>query len=145
MSHIRIAQCSDAQELQKLNDLFNGKSSHTLAAIQESLETNTKEIVYVATDNDQLVGFCCGQICKSMCYSILYAEITELFVLDGYRRQGIGRQLLKSMESDLAKQDVRHFHILTLKDNCAAQSLYRSLGYVVTSEILLDKTINLSI
>ena len=142
MKHIRMAQCSDAQELLKLNGLFNGKSSNTLAAIQESLETNTKEIVCVATDEDQLVGFCCGQICKSMCYSIIYAEITELFVLDGYRRLGIGRQLLKFMESELAKRGACHFHILTLQDNCAAQSLYRSLGYVVTSEILLDKTTN---
>ena len=139
MNDIRIAQCSDAQELQKLNGLFNGKSSNTLAAIQESLRTNTKEIVCVAADEDQLAGFCCGQICESMCYPVPYAEITELFVLDGCRRQGIGRQLLKFMESELTRRGVCHLHILTSRDNCAAQSLYRSLGYVVTSEILLDK------
>ena len=140
MIHIRIAQCADAQELQKLNDLFNGKNSNTLAAIRESLQTNTNEIVCVAADQDQLVGFCCGQIGKSMCYPILYAEITELFVVDACRRQGVGKQLMHFMESELAKRGVRHLHILTYKDNCAAQSLYGSLGYVVTSEILLDKS-----
>ena len=139
MSHIRIAQYADALELQKLNDFFNGKNSNTLAAIQESLQTNTKEIVCVAVDEDQLVGFCCGQLCKSMCYPVLYAEITELFVLNGHRRQGIGKQLLKYMESELTKRGVCHLHILTFKDNYAAQSLYRSLGYAETSEILLDK------
>jgi len=140
MNHIRIAQYADAQELQKLNDLFNGKNTNTLIAIQESLKTNTKEIVCVAADEDQLVGFCCGQICKSMCYPAFYAEITELFVLDEYRRQGIGKQLLKLMESELAKRGVCHFHILTFKDNDAAQSLYRSLGFIKTSEVLLEKS-----
>ena len=143
MYQIRIAQCSDARELLKLNDLFNGKNSNTLAAIEESLQTNTKEIVCVAADEDRLVGFCCGQLCKSICYSILYAEITELFVLDECRRQGVGRKLLKFMESELVKQGVCHLHILTFTDNCVAQSLYRSLGYNETSETLFDKNHNM--
>jgi len=139
MSVIRLALNSDAPELEKLNGLFNGKNSNTLAAIRTSLETNAKEMVCVAVDGDRLAGFCCGQICMSMCYSAPYAEITDLFVLDTCRRQGIGRSLLKFMECELAKLGVGHLHILTYKDNNAARSLYRSLGYAETMEMLLDK------
>jgi len=139
MGHIRMAQGSDALELLKLNDLFNGKGSNTLAGIKESLQTNTTEVVCVAVDDDHLVGFCCGQIYLSMCYSSPYAEITELFVEDEHRRQGVGRLLLTFMEGELAKRGVYHLHILTFKDNHAARSLYRSLGYVETLEMLLDK------
>jgi len=141
MIDIRIAQASDAQELKKLNDLFNGADSNTAAAIYESLQTNADELVLVAVDGGHLVGFCCGQVCKSLSYSMLYAEVTDLFVLDGYRRRGVGRRLMQLMESALIKRGTVHFHILTRKDNYIAQSLYHSLGFAETSEILLDKSI----
>jgi len=139
MVHIRLASGADARELQRLNDLFNGINANTFATIRESLETNVKEVVCVAVCKDGLSGFCCAQINASMCYPAPYAEITELFVLKERRRQGIGRLLLKYMESELAKRGVSHLHILTRKDNFAARSLYRSSGFVETPEMLLDK------
>jgi len=139
MIQIRTALGSDAPDLQKLNDLFNGANSNALSAIQESLQTNTSEIVCVAADGNRLVGFCCGQVYKSMCYPFLCAEITELFVLDGHRRQGIGKRLLARMESELTVRGARHLHILTNGRNIAAKTLYRSFGYAETAEVLLDK------
>ena len=78
-----------------------------------------------------------------MCYPIVYAEITELFVMQEYRRQGIGRQLMEFMANYLTQQGVSHFHVLTFKNNTVAQALYRSLGFADTSEILLDKNVPL--
>ena len=138
---IRLAQPSDAAELHRLNELFNGTGSNSLSNITETLGINDLEIVCVAAQFDQLAGFCCSQICKSFCYPANYAEITELFVLDEYRRQGIGRQLLSNMEQLLIERGARHFHILTFKNNTIAQALYRSCGYSVTSEMLLDKDV----
>jgi ribosomal protein S18 acetylase RimI-like enzyme len=83
--------------------------------------------------------FCCGQILKSMCYSYKFAEITELYVMDEYRRQGIGRLLLDATEKELYKRGVKDLHVLTGDKNFIAQTLYRSCGYGDTSEILLDK------
>jgi len=136
---IRLAYCSDAAELKKLNDLFNGEGNNTVEAIKESLSGNEQEIVYVAAEGSILVGFCCGQIMKSMCYSYKYGEITELYVLEGYRRQGVGRKLLGATENELCRRGVKHFHVLTGDKNIVAQTLYMSCGYVITSEILLDK------
>ena len=141
MIDFRVAQLSDAPELNKLNDLFNGDGCNTLEAIEESLKENEQEIVCVAADGNKLVGFCCGQFLKSMCYSNNYAEITELYVMDEYRRQGIGRHLLQFTEDILIKREVKHLHILTGNKNIAAQALYRTCGYADTSEILLDKNI----
>ena len=136
---IRLAYCSDAAELKELNDLFNGEGNNTVEAIKESLSGNEQEIVYVAAEGSILVGFCCGQIMKSMCYSYKYGEITELYVLEGYRRQGVGRKLLGATENELCRRGVKHFHVLTGDKNIVAQTLYMSCGYVITSEILLDK------
>ena len=139
MIDIRLANNTDAPELNKLNNLFNGDGNNTIDAIEESINENEQEIICVAVDGNKLVGFCCGQILKSMCYSYKSAEITELYVMDGYRRQGIGKQLLDATEKELYRRAVKHLHILTGDKNVIAQTLYRSCGYRDTSEILLDK------
>jgi len=136
---IRQAQPADATELQKLNDLFNGAGCNSLENIADSLNTNTREIIFVAADGESLVGFCCAQMFRSMCYPMKYAEITELFVVDRCRGHGIGRRLLSTMETELMEHGARHFHILTSKDNVAAKALYLSFGFAETTEIILDK------
>ena len=136
---IRLANTSDAPALQKLNDLFNGEGCNTIEAIGESLAKNEQEIVCVAAEGDELAGFCCGQVMRSMCYPRKYGEITELYVVEAYRRRGIGGRLLRATEHALNERGVGHLHVLTDSINMAAQTLYGSCGYAITSEILLDK------
>jgi len=136
---IRLAQVLDAPGLLKLNDFFNGEGCNSLYAIENSLSSNKQEIVCIATDKDALVGFCCGQIFKSMCYSINYGEITELFVLESYRRQGVASRLMLFIEAEFQKQEINHFQLFTGKSNEAAQTFYRALGYVESSKMLFRK------
>jgi len=87
MIKIRLAKSSDAHGLKALNDLFNGEDSNSAESIRISLNENKQEIVCVAVDDEEmLVGFCCGQIAKSMCYSIHYGDITEFYIIDEYRQ-----------------------------------------------------------
>ena len=139
MIEVRSAQLSDAPELKKLNDLFNGEDSSTIETIEKSLKENKREIVCVAVEVDgnanKLVGFCCGQIIRSMCYSILYGDITEFFLMEKYRSRDIGKKLIELMEVEFDARGVNHIHHLSGKDNLAAQELFGSLGYSDTSEI----------
>ena len=136
---IRLAQVFDASELQKLNDLFNGEGCNSLLAIEKSLSSNEQEIVCIATDKDALVGFCCGQIFKSMCYRVNYGEITELFVVESYRRQGVASGLMEFIEAEFQKQEINHFQLFTGRSNEAAQTFYRALGYLESSEMMFRK------
>ena len=138
MIQVRVAHLTDAPELKRLNDLFNGENSNSVEAIEKSLAENKQEIVCVAVETDEstskLIGFCCGQIVRSMCYSILYGDITEFFVPEDYRHHDVKKQLIKSIESEFSKHGVRHLHHIIGTDNLASQALYRSLGYVNSSE-----------
>ena len=58
-----------------------------------------------------------------------------------HRRNNVGMALVKFMEQEAIKRNLLHFHILTNGNNKAALNLYEKLGYKVTGEILLDKTI----
>jgi len=138
MVEIRLAYLTDAQELQRLTNIFNEGESNTVEGIEESLRKNKQEIVCVAADGDKLVGFCCGQLQISMCYAYDYAVITEFYVSDEYRRQGVGRRLLVTLEAEFNKRGVTHFHIATDDANVAALALYHSCGYEGTS-IMLEK------
>ena len=138
MIQVRLAQVSDALELKALNDLFNGEDSAAIGTIEKALKENTQEIVCVAVKTNEneskLVGFCCGQIIKSMCYTILYGDITEFFVIEEYRYQDTGKHLIKQMEIEFDRRGVNHLHHFTGKNNSSIQELYRSLGYIDTSE-----------
>ena len=123
---IRQALSTDAVGLKKLNDLFSGEDSNTAEAIAASLENNRREIVCVAEGNGTLLGFCCGQIQTSMCYGYEYAVITEFFVMEAFRRKGIGKHLLMALEQSFNQRGINHFHLSTEGDNTAALSLYRA-------------------
>jgi len=139
MIQYRLARSSDALELQKLNNIFNGEECSTLSVIEDSLNNNTQEIVCVAETGKELIGFCCGQLFKSFCYSVNYGEITELFVIGAYRRQGVASGLLLSIESEFQKLGINDFQLFTGKENSAAQALYRKQGYAESPELMLRK------
>jgi ribosomal protein S18 acetylase RimI-like enzyme len=136
---IRLAQVSDAPGLLKLNDLFNGEGCSSLIAIEESLNSNKQEIVCVASDKDRLVGFCCGQIFKSMCYNVNYGEITELFVWESYRRRGVASKLMTFIEAEFQRQGINHFQLFTGESNESAQLFYRAYGYIESPEMMFRK------
>lgn len=139
MMHIRLAHVSDASELQKLNDLFNGEGCNTMEAIAESMRRNEQELVVVADEGTRLVGFCCGQILNSMCYDVPSGEITEFFVLETYRRQGIASELISFIETEFKKRGISHFQLLTGNSNKTAQAFYKSQGYTESTELLFCK------
>ena len=136
---IRLAQGSDAPGLLNLNDLFNGEGCNSISGIEKSLSSNAQELVCVAADKDMLVGFCCGQIFKSMCYRANYGEVTELFVLESYRRQGVASGLMAFIEAEFQKQEINHFQLFTGKSNETAQTFYRVQGYIESSEMMFRK------
>lgn len=135
----RLAVPADASELLKLNDLFNGEGSNSLTVIESSLKNNEQEIVCVAADGDALIGFCCGQIFKSMCYDVNYGEITELFIMEQYRRKGVASGLMSLIESAFRNQGINHFQLFTGGENKTGQAFYRKQGYRATTEMMFRK------
>lgn len=136
---IRLAKSSDARQLFALNEAFNGAGSNRVERIEASLRQNKNELVAVAEEGSELIGFICAQRMWSFCYSVRYAELSELYVDPAHRRLGVARALMEFIENELRAEGVEHFQLFTGGNNHQAQALYRSQGYEPTDEVQFRK------
>ncbi len=134
---VRLAVETDAQALFWLNQEFNAEEAAGIERIRQCLRENPMETVAVAFVGEEPAGFLCGQRLRSMCYDVDYAELTELYVAEGFRRMGVASRLMCFLEEYYRKQGIEHFQLFTGGDNGAAQALYRRLGFWQTPEILM--------
>jgi [ribosomal protein S5]-alanine N-acetyltransferase len=135
----RVAMASDAVELKRLNDAFNGQDSNTADRIREGLERQDAETVFVADQDGTLAGFCCAQLLRSICYSVFYVEITELYVSPEYQRQGIGASLVRYAEDWYRGMGIHDFQLFTGADNGNAQQFYTHIGYRRQTDVMFRK------
>lgn len=111
-ARIRLASTSDANELSRLNQEFNGGDQRTSADIIESIN-DSAELIAVAEIGGKVVGFGCAQSFRSFCYNGLQGEITELYVAEAARRKGIATSLIFYLEENLKKRGVKSVKVLT--------------------------------
>ena len=137
---IRLATYEDAEQLELLNDEFNGKGETSLENIRNSLLHNNQEFVVVEQIDDELAGFICVQLKKSFCYDEYMVEVTEVYVKEKYRRKGIAKNMITFAEEYCIKNyPVQKIEILTGKKNTVAQIVYDRLGYKDDNEMHLSK------
>ena len=137
---VRIATVQDAEQLEILNNEFNGEGETTLDNIRSSLANNKQEVIFVDEQNGELTGFVCVQLKRSFCYDDYMPEITEVYVKPHYRRNGIARGMITYAEEYCKKRFPLHkFELLTGDENDGAQIVYAKLGYSEDGELHLAK------
>ncbi|WP_268626094.1 GNAT family N-acetyltransferase [Paenibacillus alvei] len=136
---VRLATLTDAEELSRLNQEFNGGVKRAPAKIIESLNINHNELIAVAEINGKIVGFGCAQSFYSFCYEEPHGEITELYVEEAARRKGIAISIISYLEENLRERGVKNMKVLTGKRNNAAIRTYEHCDYVKDDEQVLKK------
>ena len=91
---VRPALPEDGQVLFAMNRAFNGEGVASPQEAALALAHPGSERVLLAFVAGEPAGFLCGLLKRSACYSRPSAEVTELYVCPGCRRQGVARQLL---------------------------------------------------
>lgn len=137
---VRIATVQDAEQLQILNNEFNGEGETTLENIRLSLADNKQEVIVVDEQNGELTGFVCVQLKKSFCYDDYIPEITEVYVKPQYRRNGVATAMITYAEEYCKSHFPLHkFELLTGAENDGARITYAKLGYCEDGELHLSK------
>ncbi len=140
MVQIRAAGPADMPEIARLNGLFNGSvelAGSYLIRLQEPQRVDTPVIALV---DGHIAGAANLRLLQPFFHPSPYAELTELFVEEDYRRKGIGRSLVAYVEQLARAAGAQQILILTDFYNHQAQSLYRALGYA-HHDIALSKTL----
>lgn len=109
---IRRANTSDAADLVKLNDNFNGVGM-SIDEVKDSF-TLTNELIALAVIDDLPVGFACAHYFKSFCYHGLQGEITELYITEVARKRGLGTLLIAFLEEELR---VLHIYVIEHRED----------------------------
>ncbi|MGG4479707.1 N-acetyltransferase family protein [Paenibacillus illinoisensis] len=134
---VREAVKEDVPSLIELNDEFNG-----IRRSRGEVETdllNGREVIVVAVMEERVVGFACGQIYKSFCYAEHQAEITEMYIQESARRNGLAGMMIERLEGIFNHSGVKHIKILTGIKNAKAIKTYEKAGYDREDEFVFAK------
>jgi GNAT superfamily N-acetyltransferase len=126
---VRIAQPDDAAEVARLNHLFNGCDEPASQYVARLSDPQRVDTPLLAEIDRACVGIANLRLLPQVFYPEPYAELTELFVEEAYRRRGVGRVLLAFAEALAQAAGAAEMMICTGFRNHAAQGLYRACGF----------------
>jgi L-amino acid N-acyltransferase YncA len=127
---VRKAERRDGLELVGLLKASDGAAHVRVSAIdvESALSVDGTEGIFVAEVSGRLIGFASVQIMESFAYTRPIAELTNLFVTPGFRRGGIGSQLLSAVIAHSEGQQALELFARVNDTNLGATKLYESLG-----------------
>ena len=99
-----------------------GKHAWTLAQVKEEL-SGSRRLYLGAIDGEKIVGY------AGIAANGESADIHNVAVQNGYRRQGIARRLIARLESWASNQGANSALLEMRVGNIEALPLYQSLGY----------------
>ena len=108
-------------------------------ALPAILDSETFGKVWVIESAEAAIGY----IVLTFGYSLEFhgrdAFIDELFVVEGYRKQGIGKKAIDLAIKACRDMGIEALHLEVEHNNTNAQSVYRKLGFTDHSRYLMTK------
>lgn len=135
---LRDAHLGDAEALAQLIAEFTNLATTPAQIRQRLARSQNIEHPIVAELADQVVGFASLRLVNYLGEDVPYAEVSELFVSESYRRQGIARALMNELEVRARAAGASSMAVLTAADNDSAVALYQAMGFQ-TFSIALQK------
>jgi dTDP-4-amino-4,6-dideoxy-D-galactose acyltransferase len=99
--------------------------------IDNSLDSDFADDVLVYVVDNKIAGFVTYKIINNQ------GVVGLIGVLPNYQGNGIGKSLIKFLESKLIEINIRVLRIPTQKENIKACSFYERLGYEVKSSVII--------
>lgn len=141
---IRKATIADVDAVQNLNNgLLNYEMEHGFDsyvkdwALSEAsknyfLDLIKNQFVVVAEVDDKIIGYIAGSVYEDLSYSYyegITAEVNNMFILEEFRRYGIGSKLMNSFFTWCNSKNAKRVMVTASSKNEKAINFYRQLGY----------------
>ncbi|MCL2383704.1 MAG: GNAT family N-acetyltransferase [Oscillospiraceae bacterium] len=87
-------------------------------------------IVYVAQIDDKCIGYISGNLNENEpWYNVQIAYIYNLYVVETYRSNGIGKLLIDEFRKSCLSKDIHHINVTTLSNNDKAIKFYNKYNF----------------
>ena len=129
---IRSAKDSDYEELMGLYNLFvesDRYSEHDSDSFHKVLN-NPNNFIFIAEDEGAIIGFLTFSVRDVIRYPKQITEVDELFVLEEYRKHGVGKKLMEHMEDKAKELNCHKIFIESSSEREGAHKFYESIGFI---------------
>src|SRR5215212_12105092 len=126
---VREATPDDATELARMLDLFDHIGATPEQVAGRMLACESVLTTYLGELDGQPVGFACLRLVPHIQGDEPYAELTDIYVDESFRRHGVASALIARVEEAAQAAGASDVVIITDFDNEVAQAAYRAAGY----------------
>jgi ribosomal protein S18 acetylase RimI-like enzyme len=142
---IKKADRNDVEEIIKLNqELFNYEfnsgfdnsldlnwTKNNKKYFEKSI-TDKNSLVLVCIYNEEVVGYLIGRIENPEDYRKIksIAEVDNMFILEEFRKKGVGKKLVEGFVKWAKKKDVEKIRVVASSKNKKAIEFYKKFGFV---------------
>ena len=147
--HIGFAEAADLEalaellfELFTLESDFMPQREKQLAALRSILEHPDRGRVFVARDENVVVGMANAQIGISTAEGGPVLVLEDVIVAAGQRGRGLGRRLVEHVLHWAASEGMSRVTLLADKDNAAALKFYERLGFEKSAMVVRRKRLS---
>ena len=103
----------------------------TFKSVINEWTSNSEYILFVAEQNDELIGHICGKINENpFRKKDREGFIEEWFVMENYRSKGIGKKLYNNLVSEFNKARCTHLALRVFSANQDTINLYHKMGFL---------------
>ena len=151
---IKKADISNLKDIQNLNNqLFELEYNNfdpslkvgwpfTKEGVKYFTNMLSNEIVYIAIVENKIIGYLAGRIyIESSCVTNSLAEVDNMFILEDYRKYGIGSKLMDEFKQCCMKNNIEELKVTASAKNIKAIDFYNKNGFN-DFEITLKQKLN---
>jgi GNAT superfamily N-acetyltransferase len=126
---VRPAMAEDAPVLAELIAEFNGPQGDAPETAARLAACAGLEVALLAETPAGAAGFACLRVTPAIGTRVPHALLTELYVREPFRRQGVARALVRAAEALARRQGAVALYLFTGRQNVEAQAFYEQLGF----------------
>lgn len=111
-----------------------GTKTNNVKYLKHFVLKKCKGKIFVAFDGGKMIGYCDGWFGKTKQYTFdKIGYVSDCFVLERYRRKGVGSRLLKELLKWLKEKNVKHVKMDVYLKNKDAYKLWKFMGFKETT------------
>jgi GNAT superfamily N-acetyltransferase len=145
---IRLAHIADADHIASLvrsywefETIPGFERARITALLTAFLRQKERGACWLATKDEQPIGYLLAVYVFSLEHGGMMAEIDELFVVPEQRSNGVGVALLREAEREMARAGLTRVQLQLRPENRRAKLFYEQQGFQPRGFDLLDKSL----